>query len=531
MKTIFIASLFLLSGVWANAQTPDRSFTPTNTNSEGNGKRLALVIGNGNYSYVSKLNNPINDANSMTKALKTLGFEVKTNTNTNRQSLKDAINEWGKSLKNNDIALFYYAGHALEVEGANYLCPVDANPLNAKQVEYETTPLNLVMGWMETQKTQTNIILLDACRDNPFKSLFRTVGEEGGLSSLKAPNGTFIGFAASPGKKSSDGDGSNGLYTEAILAAINSPNKTIDQIFNSVNAQVRKRSNGSQIPFKSSSLEADFYFSISKNVVINTLSIEEILKKGNEFRDKKDHVQAKYWYEKSAELNSRDAMNNLGLLFANGQGVTQDYAKAKYWYEKSAELNNSYAMNNLGLLFANGQGVTQDYANAKYWYEKSAKLNNRDAMFSLGLLFANGRGVTQDYAKAKYWYEKSAELNESDAMSNLAFLFANGQGVTQDYVKAKYWYEKSAELNNREAMFNLGLLFTNGQGVTQDYVKAKYWYEKSAELNDSDAMFNLGLLFKNGQGVTQDYVKARDWYDKACNLGNENACKNLKLLK
>ena len=99
MKTIFITFLLLFSGVWVIAQIPNRSFTPVNTTPEGNGRRLALVIGNGNYSYVSKLNNPINDANSMAQALRTLGFEVKTNTNTNRQSLKDAINEWVKASR------------------------------------------------------------------------------------------------------------------------------------------------------------------------------------------------------------------------------------------------------------------------------------------------------------------------------------------------------------------------------------------------------------------------------------------------
>jgi TPR repeat protein len=540
MKTIAIIFLFLLSCVWAIAQTPNRSFTPVNSTPDGNGRRLALVIGNGNYSFVSKLNNPLNDANSMAKALRTMGFEVKTSTNANRQNLKDAINEWGKILKANDIALFYYAGHALEVDGVNYLCPTDANPLNAKQVEYETTPINLVMGWMESQRTQTNIILLDACRDNPFKSLFRTVGEEGGLSSMKAPSGTFIGFAASPGKKSSDGDGSNGLYTEAILASINTPNKTIDQIFNSVNAQVRKRSNGSQIPFKSSSLEADFYFSVTKSEVAqkeepkkevaNILSIDEILKNGNDFLDKKDYVQAKYWYEKGVELNNGNAMNQLGYLYNFGIGVTQDYATAIYWYKKGAELNNSDAMANLGYLYEQ-IGVTQDYIKTLYWYEKSAELNNGNAMKGLGALYNFGHGVTQDYIKAKYWYEKSAELNDGTAMNNLGVLYQDGQGVTQDYTKAKYWFEKSASLNNSTGMLSLGFLYHEGQGVTQDYTKAKYWYEKSAELNDENAMLGLGYLYSHGQGVTKDYDKAKYWYDKACNLGSTQSCENLKALK
>ena len=226
------------------------------------GRRLALVVGNSAYNHAKPLPNPLNDARDISKALGDLGFSVKTLTDANRQAMKQGINDWGRNLKANDIALFYFAGHAVEVNGLNYLCPTDANPQNEAQVEYEAVPVNLVMGWMETAQTLTNIVLLDACRDNPYRSLFKSNAAAGGLGKMDAPAGTFIGFAASPGKPSSDGDRSNGLYTEAILAAITKPNRTIDQIFNEVNANVRRRSNGQQVPFKSSSLEADFYFKV-----------------------------------------------------------------------------------------------------------------------------------------------------------------------------------------------------------------------------------------------------------------------------
>ncbi|MDF7821822.1 SUMF1/EgtB/PvdO family nonheme iron enzyme [Runella sp. MFBS21] len=232
----------------------------TVTTTPDGGRRVALVIGNAAYTHISPLRNPLNDVSKMTTALKLLGFEVTPVTNTSRQSLRQVIDKWGEQLRAGDVALFYYAGHAVEVEGVNYLCPTDANPRNIKQVAYETLPIELVLGWMEIAHTQTNIVLLDACRDNPFRSLFRTTSVDGGLSSMTAPSGTFIGFAASPGHKSSDGDGDNGLYTEAILGAIARANRTIDQIFNEVNATVRRRSGGKQVPFKNSSLEADFYF-------------------------------------------------------------------------------------------------------------------------------------------------------------------------------------------------------------------------------------------------------------------------------
>lgn len=256
MKSLY-QTLFLLISIafFTKAQEPDRSFKTSTITATG--KRTALVIGNASYQYASPLKNPLNDANAMETTLKELGFEVKKLANANRSSLKEAINQWGQTLTNYDVALFFYAGHALEIDGTNFLCPVNANPLNRAQVEDETVTMRMVTGWMEEARTKTNIILLDACRDNPFRS-FRS--NEGGLANMSAPSGTFIGFAATPGKKASDGNRTNGLYTEAILKAIKTPNQTIDQCFNQVNAYVRQASQGTQVPFKNSSLENDFYF-------------------------------------------------------------------------------------------------------------------------------------------------------------------------------------------------------------------------------------------------------------------------------
>src|SRR6516165_10548620 len=218
--------------------------------------------------------------------------------------------------------------------------------------------------------------------------------------------------------------------------------------------------------------------------------------------------------KRATNEGNAEAMFNLGLLYANGQGVTQDYVRAREWYEKAAEKGFPSAMGNLGVLYANGQGVTQDYVRAREWYKKAADEGNAEAMFNLGLLYANGQGVTQDYVRAREWYEKAAEKGFPSAMGNLGVLYHNGQGIAQDYVRARAWYEKAAANGNATAMFNLGLLYANGQGVAQDYVRAREWYEKAAEKGFPSAMGNLGVLYHNGQGVAQDYGKAREWYEK-----------------
>ncbi|WP_345271060.1 SUMF1/EgtB/PvdO family nonheme iron enzyme [Nibrella viscosa] len=263
MKAHSSLSLLLLLAVTLRtlAQSDPRSLKTVGNATTG--KRTALVIGNATYVHAGTLRNPLNDAQAMSQTLQKLGFAVTQRTNLDRAGLESTINTWGKSLGQYEVALFYYAGHGIEAGGTNYLVPIDAHPQNQAQVKFHATPLDMVTGWMEENRVRTNIVLLDACRDNPFARSWSRSTTGGGLANITAPSGTFIGFAASPGKTAADGDRTNGLYTEAILQVLNTPDLTIDQIFNRVNQYVRRQSGGTQIPFKNSSLEDDFYFTIT----------------------------------------------------------------------------------------------------------------------------------------------------------------------------------------------------------------------------------------------------------------------------
>jgi TPR repeat protein len=151
-------------------------------------------------------------------------------------------------------------------------------------------------------------------------------------------------------------------------------------------------------------------------------------------------------------------------------------------------------MFNLGLLYANGQGVTQDYVRAREWYEKAAEKGFPRAMGNLGVLYHNGQGVTQDYVRAREWYEKAAEKGFPRAMGNLGVRYHSDQGVAQDYAKAREWYEKAAANGNATAMLNLGQLYEEGWGVAQDYGKAREWYEKAADKGEPRAKAQLEQL-------------------------------------
>src|SRR5215510_7462457 len=220
-------------------------------------KRVALVIGNAAYKE-SPLLNPVNDAKDMAQLLRDLGFEVIYKQNASQAGMKSAIREFGNSIVKGDVALFYYAGHGAQVNGENYLIPVDAVITKEEEVEYESVNAGFVLAQMANAANKLNIVILDACRNNPFARSFRS--QTRGLAQMSAPAGTIIAYATEPGSVAADGKGKNGLYTEELLKAARSPGLKIEDVFKQVRVGVRNRSQGKQTPWESSSLEGDFYF-------------------------------------------------------------------------------------------------------------------------------------------------------------------------------------------------------------------------------------------------------------------------------
>ncbi|MGD1891205.1 MAG: caspase family protein [Cyclobacteriaceae bacterium] len=223
-------------------------------------RRLALVIGNSAYEQGGQLRNPINDANAMKSTLEGLGFTVMKYENCRQNDIKRAIDEFGKKLKDFDVGLFFYAGHGVQVDGSNYLIPVDAQLASAYDVEYDCVRADRVLAKMEAANSRTNIVMLDACRDNPFERSWSRSTKGNGLAFMSAPQGSLVAYATAPGQTASDGGGQHGIYTEALLTHLTIPNLTIEQVFKRVRATVSQKSQGKQIPWESTSLTGDFYF-------------------------------------------------------------------------------------------------------------------------------------------------------------------------------------------------------------------------------------------------------------------------------
>ena len=219
--------------------------------------RVALIIGNGDYQS-APLANPVNDAKDMAGTLQELGFEVLMRTNVDRKNMRQVLREFGDKLKRADVGLFYFAGHGIQIKGKNYLVPVKSNVHSADEVEDESIAADAVLRKMETAGNDVNIVILDACRNNPFARSFRNM--DNGLARMEGPVGSFIAYATAPGSVASDGPGRNGLYTQHLLKALRQPGLTIEQTFKFVRNGVRADTQGKQTPWESSSLTGEFMF-------------------------------------------------------------------------------------------------------------------------------------------------------------------------------------------------------------------------------------------------------------------------------
>lgn len=246
----------------AQGQQPERG-VGVRPAGQTSARRIALVIGNGVYTAAPALKNPPNDAREMAAALRSLGFDVSSAVDAGQRQMKQLIREFGQKLKGGAVGLFYYAGHGVQSKGRNYLIPVDADIQSETDVEDLAVDVNLVLGLMDEAGNGLNIVILDACRNNPFARSFRSATN--GLAQMSAPTGTLIAYATAPGGVASDGDGRNGLYTTELLKQMKEPGVPIEIVFKRVGTRVSAATSGRQEPWIALSLRGDFYFVAGSN--------------------------------------------------------------------------------------------------------------------------------------------------------------------------------------------------------------------------------------------------------------------------
>ena len=228
-------------------------------------KRYALIIGNSNYpKEIGTLKNPVNDATDLAKELQASNFEVQLLTNATYGQMRQAMLRFKEKVdageRDKTVSLFYYAGHGLQRDNENWLVPIDAMIEFEDDIQRYCFPVQrMVLANMERSNSRMNIVILDACRNNPFPALNRSLGDQG-LTEMRKARGSFIAYATAPGSVASDGTGRNGLYTQELLKAIRRPGLTIEQVFKEVRQSVLRLSGNKQNTWDSSNIIGEFYF-------------------------------------------------------------------------------------------------------------------------------------------------------------------------------------------------------------------------------------------------------------------------------
>jgi hypothetical protein len=377
---------------WVSAASAERALKMTKEEAYSE-QRVALVIGNAEYKS-SPLKNPVNDATDMAKKLETMGFKVRKLVNANQVEMKKAIREFGSDLKKGGVGLFFFAGHGMQVKGVNYLIPVGADIMEEDEVEDQAVDANLVLKKMQSADNRLNIVLLDACRNNPFARSFR--GGERGLAQMDAPSGTLISYATAPGMTAADGDGRNGVFTKNLLTTLDKKgNLELAQLMKEVAKGVQSDTKKGQVPWVSSSVTGDFYFinvhvdkAKGDNTVVvvpgkaSTIDEEEefwlAIKSSNKVEDFKDYIKMypDGRFKKIAEIKIRQ------LTDAEKKPDTTKRDKIvepKVTASESALLTDSFSDNsNSWTLWPNGQYYITDIQGGHFVMETKNELNSAE---------------------------------------------------------------------------------------------------------------------------------------------------------
>jgi uncharacterized caspase-like protein len=503
---------------------------------------VALVIGNSAYQAVPKLPNPDSDARLMSDTLTSLGFFVvggSARLDLDKAGFDATLQEFKTQLVGADVALFYYAGHGVETHGLNYLVPVDAHPQDEADVFTQMVSTSDILDQLEKSGARINMVLLDACRDNPFSG-HGVRSKTGGLAQMPAPVGTLISFATQPRSVSLDGIDGHSPYTRALAEAMQKPGYGLFKTFNEVGLAVDKATGGQQLPWLSSSpITGNFYFagkpepaapdtkqaSLTPQAPLASQDApaaattpelrfsppDDPLRQGI-VTDCDRLAAMSYdtghgWKLPGLEVDKintaaagpacKDAMQRypdvIRFVFEAGRVATgqKDYAEARRLYEQAAAAGYAMAMNNIGALYEGGSGTPVNYVEAARWYQKAVDAGEPIGMVDLGWQYETGHGVKKDDAKARQLYETAAKAGEPAAMNNLGLMYMHGEGVPRDYNESRRYYERAAALGNDAAINGLGVLYSNGYGVARDNRKALQLFEKAAALGNPEAKENL----------------------------------------
>jgi TPR repeat protein len=498
--------------------------------------RTALLIGNSNYAS-SPLVNPVNDARAMKKALTDLGFQVSLLENASLKEMSIAVRQFGDKLRTGGgVGVFYYAGHGMQIKGRNYLIPVAAELMREDEVAYTAMEVGALLDKMESARNRINIVILDACRNNPFTRSGRSATQ--GLVQMDAPIGTYISFATAPGRIASDGfegsDDANGLFTRHLLGALRLPGLKVEDVFKQVRVKVMQESDGVQVPWDNSSLTGDFYFNPALPAATEEAGVAEAAPAT------KAVVLASVAPSAPTAQQKERVPVSRGDLEAAAKPVATPAAPKARSVEPTQTLASiarpapvappvAKPVDNTALfdeLYRKGQDAAKrgQPAAAVEAFEQAADKGHAPSQYELGLIFKTGRKpVEQDLPRARRLLQKAAEQGNPGALYEAAQMADRGLGGDKNCKDAEKWARKAAEKGSLEAAQLTGELNLKGCDGNKNPAEAARWLRKAADKGSRDAAFSLGVLYFNGDGVAKDTGEARQWLEAAAAKGHPSA--------
>ena len=477
--------------------------------------RLALVLGNSNYLAAPALQNPSNDAADLAQALRRVGFEVIEQRNATREAMARAIRDFSERLRTADVALFFYAGHGLQMNGENYLLPVDAKIESPADVRFDTISLGDIQQEMDAAG-RTSIIILDACRNNPFAEKLSRGGRAvatRGLSRLDATGaGSLIVYSTQPDAVALDGADRNSPFTAALLKNIATPGLEVRQMMSRVRRDVLQATNNRQTPWDSSSLVGDVYLAGSPSAAV-PVQAQQTATDAPAPVAQAPSVAPPASAAPPGVAAVSDVAKECDRLTAPGQngdptrpGVKVDWSQAVVACEAAIKARPD----EVHLDFALGKAYffSKNYVEAARHLRIAADAGTPDALNALGYCFEKGLGAVKNGQKAVELYAKSAAAGSGVGMESLGNAYADGTYVRKDYGKALDWFEKAIETGNADALQAIGRMYFNGFGVQRDFETAARYYQQSADLDNGYSMRYLANMYEVGFLGKPDLEKA-----------------------
>lgn len=495
-------------------------------------RRVALVIGNARYEHAAPLNNPLNDADAVSDALERLNFTVIRGTDLSREEMIGKVREFARLMRGASTGLFYYSGHGLQIAERNYLVPIDAELDEEADLDFEAVTVDTVIKQMEREPS-TNLIFLDACRDNPMaRNLARNMGTRStsigrGLARIDSGVGTLIAFSTQPGNVALDGEeGANSPFTTALLDHIETPNVDISRVLRRVRQDVIKSTDGRQVPWSSSSLIGDFFFSTEvatstqtkerpgKNEEVSALRkrLEQLEQQlaSKQQPDTEDETDAVVLVPTDKDVTSCDRLasdpadpraKGFGVPLAHIAGATavQACEAAVLDHPSSAVLNYQLARSYI---------ASSKAPQAVPVLQRLADGDDAVAMTALAQLLIAGNGVSRDLPRALRLLRKAAEQDLPVASSLLGFLYETGVGVPQDTGDAIANYRHAAERGDIHAMKALSRLLEPEFGRGGDVAEAVRWADLAANHETALSQLALARMMDTGDGAVRNPLRA-----------------------